>query len=147
MRLTKKVSPTDFEDTPTSENGFGVGFRGLLSNEPMRVTAHIKAVIGPKIHLRGQLSGEEDLLIEGRVEGKIELKNHHLTVGARGDIKANIKVQDVTISGTILGDVEATKLITAKSGSTINGNLIGPRVQMEDGAKFHGRVDMDSNTQ
>src|SRR5690606_1823424 len=98
---------------------------------------------GSKIVFKGELSGEEDLLVQGRVEGTIDLKGHQLTIGSQGVIKANVSARNVIIEGSIEGDVVAAEHIAVKSGSRVNGNLKAERVSLEDGAKFRGAIDMD----
>lgn len=101
------------------------------------------AVIGPKITFKGELTGEEDLLIEGNVEGTIELKNHHLTIGKQGIVKANVSAKSITVEGAIEGDLTAVDRISIKSSSNVKGNVSADRVTLEDGAKFRGSIEMD----
>lgn len=104
------------------------------------------AVIGAKITFKGELSGEEDLLIQGRVEGTIDLKGNHLTVGKQGVVKANLMAKTITIEGTVEGDVTGQERIEIKASSTVKGNLVADRITLEDGAKFRGSIDMESNS-
>lgn len=104
------------------------------------------AVIGPKITFKGELTGEEDLLIQGRVEGTIDLKGNHLTVGSQGVVKANLMAKTITIEGTVEGDLIGEERIEIKSSSNVKGNLVAARVTLEDGAKFRGSIDMDSSS-
>ncbi|MDQ2075849.1 polymer-forming cytoskeletal protein [Marinimicrobium sp. ABcell2] len=101
------------------------------------------AVIGSKITFKGELMGEEDLLIQGRVEGTIDLKGNHLTIGPQGSIKANVTAKTITIEGTIEGDIFAQERIAIKTSSNVRGNVKAERVTLEDGAKFRGSIDMD----
>jgi cytoskeletal protein CcmA (bactofilin family) len=109
-------------------------------------TAKPSAVIGPKIRFKGELSGEEDLLVLGMVEGKIDLKGNHLTIGSEGVIKANVSARAITVEGRVEGDIIATERIAIKSTSQVKGNLKAERVTLEDGAKFRGSIDMDVET-
>lgn len=103
-----------------------------------------RAMIGPSIFVRGNISGEEDLLIHGRVEGKIELKQHNVTVGKNGRVKADIVGKIISIEGEVQGNIYGEdKIIIRRSGS-IRGNITAPRVNLEDGSKFKGSIDMDS---
>ncbi len=104
-----------------------------------------RAVVGAKIHFKGELSGEEDLLIQGRVEGTVDLKGHHLTVGKLGVVKANLKAKTITIEGSVEGDLFAQERICIKASSEVTGNLVADRVTLEDGARFRGTIDMESN--
>lgn len=103
------------------------------------------AVIGPKITFKGELTGEEDLLIQGRVEGTIDLKGNHLTIGKQGVVKANLMAKTITIEGTVEGDLIGQERIEIKSSSNVKGNLIAARVTLEDGAKFRGSIDMEGS--
>lgn len=102
------------------------------------------AVIGPKITIRGDLSGEEDLLIQGNVEGSIDLTGFHLTVGKEGVVKANLLAKSITIEGSVDGDLIGQERILIKASSNVKGNLVAERVTLEDGSKFRGSIDMES---
>lgn len=118
-----------------------------VSNSTSNVTSSSRmptAVIGPKITFKGELSGEEDLLIQGRIEGTVDLKGNHLTVGEQGVVKANMMAKTITIEGTVEGDLIGQERIEIKSSSNVKGNLVAARVTLEDGAKFRGSIDMDS---
>ena len=104
------------------------------------------AVIGPKIIVKGELVGEEDLLIQGQVDGTINLKGNHLTIGKQGVVKANVVAQTITIEGTVEGDVVGGDRIEILASSNVQGNLVAERVTLEDGAKFKGSIDMDGDT-
>ncbi|MEO0442881.1 MAG: polymer-forming cytoskeletal protein [Pseudomonadota bacterium] len=104
------------------------------------------AVIGPKIRFKGELVGEEDLLIQGTIEGTIDLKNNNLTIGEQGIIKANAKAKTIIIEGKVDGDLRGAERIVIKESSNVTGNLVAERVSLEDGAKFRGSIDMDTNS-
>ncbi|MDO8862903.1 polymer-forming cytoskeletal protein [Haliea sp. E1-2-M8] len=100
-------------------------------------------MIGPSIHIKGTVSGGEDLLIQGKVEGTIDLGDHEVSVGQSGKVTADIKAKIVKIEGEVAGDVTGSeKVVIAKSGR-VRGNIIAPRVTLEDGAIFKGSIDMD----
>jgi len=105
------------------------------------------AVIGPKIRFKGELVGEEDLLVQGHVEGTIDLKNHNLTIGEQGVIKANAKAKIIIIEGKVDGDLHGEERIVIKESSNVSGNITAERVSLEDGAKFRGSIDMDAKSQ
>ena len=101
------------------------------------------AVIGPGIRINGDISGEENLVIEGRVEGSIKLKDHQVDVGPSGRVTANVTANVVRISGEVDGDIKGSeKVIISRSGN-VHGNIVSPRVTLEDGAIFKGSIDMD----
>jgi len=87
--------------------------------------------------------GEEDLLIQGQVDGTIDLKNHTLTVGEQGVVRANVVAKTVTIEGTVEGDLFGQERISILASSNVKGNIVADRVTLEDGAKFRGSIDMD----
>jgi cytoskeletal protein CcmA (bactofilin family) len=101
-----------------------------------------RAMIGATIYIKGDLSGQEDLLIEGRVEGKIELRQHNVTVGKNGKVKADIYGKTITIEGEVQGNLYGEEQLVLKQTSTVRGNIIAPRVSLEDGSNFKGSIDM-----
>lgn len=101
------------------------------------------ATIGPSIHVKGELLGNEDLVIEGRVEGIVRLRDHHLTVGKSATILATIEAKSIRVEGNVQGDVQATERVELAAGSTVSGDITSPRVSIADGARFKGSVDMD----
>jgi len=103
-----------------------------------------RALIGPSIEIKGSLSGGEDLLVEGRVEGKIELAQHSVTIGTNGRIKADIQGRNIIVLGEVEGNIFGSEQIVLRQSSTVQGNLVAPRVSLEDGANFKGSVDMTS---
>ncbi len=105
-----------------------------------------RAVIGPSITIKGDVTGEEDLVIQGRVEGKVDLAQHHVTVGVNGRIKANIIGRSVMVEGEVEGDLLAEEQISVRKSGKVRGNVSAPRVTIEDGAMFKGSIDMDRKT-
>ncbi len=100
-------------------------------------------MIGPSIKIKGEVTGEEDLLIEGKVEGTITLKDQEVSVGQSGKVVADVNARVVKIEGDVTGDIAGTeKVVIAKSGN-VRGNIVAPRVTLEDGAIFKGSIDMD----
>ncbi len=103
-----------------------------------------RATIGPSIFIKGDLTGEEDLVIEGRVEGKVDLKQNNVTVGKNGRVKADIFGRVVTIEGEVDGNVFAREQAILRQAGAIRGNITAPRVILEDGSRFKGSIDMDT---
>lgn len=101
-----------------------------------------KSTIGNNIQFRGELIGREDLHIEGRIEGTVIMEGQNLTIGEQGELDANIHAQNIIINGKLTGDVLADELIEIKNTAVVKGNLIAPRIQLEDGGKFRGSMDM-----
>ena len=101
-----------------------------------------RATIGRSITIRGEVTGDEDLLIEGRVEGSVNLKQHAVTVGPAGDVKANIIGRVVTVEGNVEGNLQAEEQVVLRSTALVQGDISAPRLVLEDGARFSGGVDM-----
>jgi cytoskeletal protein CcmA (bactofilin family) len=100
-------------------------------------------MIGPSITIKGEVTGEEDLLIHGKVEGTINLNGNQVSVGESGQVSADIQAKVVIIDGKVTGDITGIeKVIISKSGN-VHGNIVAPRVTLEDGAIFKGSIDMD----
>src|SRR4026208_1641361 len=98
--------------------------------------------IGKSVVIKGELNGSEDLTIEGHVEGKIELKDHVLTIGPNGRIKAQVLAKSVIVLGEVNGNVTATEKVDIRDGGSVDGDIISPRVAIAEGAHFRGSVDM-----
>jgi cytoskeletal protein CcmA (bactofilin family) len=100
-------------------------------------------MIGPSIIIKGEVSGEEDLLIQGKVEGTIQMANNEVSIGESGQVNADIQAKVARVDGEVNGDVTAgEKVVISKSGN-VRGNIVAPRVTLEDGAIFKGSIDMD----
>lgn len=111
--------------------------------KPDPLTARINAMIGPSIVIKGTVTGDEDLLIQGRVEGKVELTANVVSVGQSGRVAADIHAKIAKIEGEVRGDIMCNeKVVITKSGN-VRGNIVAPRVTLEDGAIFKGSIDMD----
>jgi cytoskeletal protein CcmA (bactofilin family) len=98
--------------------------------------------IGKSVVIKGELNGSEDLTIEGHVEGKIELKDHVLTIGPNGKIKAQVFAKAVIVLGEVNGNVTATEKVDIRDGGSVDGDIVSPRVAIAEGAHFRGSVDM-----
>jgi len=102
----------------------------------------VRATIGPSITIRGDVTGSEDLLIEGHVDGSVTLELHEVTVGSEGRVKADITSRVITIEGKVEGDLKAQEQIVLRATAHVSGDLKAPRLVLEDGATFRGLVDM-----
>lgn len=105
-------------------------------------SARERATIGRSITIRGEVTGDEDLLIEGRVEGSVNLKQHAVTVGPAGDVKANIVARVVTVEGNVEGNLQGEEQVILRSTALVQGDIAAPRLVLEDGARFCGGIDM-----
>src|SRR5512147_1603778 len=107
------------------------------SHEPRTEVAHI----GKSVVVKGELSGSEDLYLDGEVEGSVELPGHSLTVGPNGRVKAHTRARDVMIHGKVDGNVHADRVELKKSAIHV-GNIVTQRVIIEEGAFFKGSIDI-----
>jgi cytoskeletal protein CcmA (bactofilin family) len=98
--------------------------------------------IGKSVVIKGELSGSEDLAIEGQVEGKIELRQNVLTIGANGKIKAQIFAKQVVVLGEVVGNITASEKVDIRDNGSVDGDLTSPRVAIAEGAHFRGSIDM-----
>jgi cytoskeletal protein CcmA (bactofilin family) len=98
--------------------------------------------IGKSVVIKGELTGSEDLTIEGQVEGTIQLREHALTIGPNGKIKAQIFAKSVIILGSVNGNVTASEKVDIRDNGSVDGDIISPRVAIAEGAHFRGSVDM-----
>ncbi len=138
--MWRKSEPAEpsFEPTPAPQ--------AKAAPEPRYPMGHTKerAVIGPTITIKGDLTGEEDVLIEGRVEGKIELRHHSITIGKNGRIKADIYGKTITVEGDVEGNLYGEEQLVVRQTGNVRGNIVSPRVALEDGSNFKGSIDMSS---
>jgi cytoskeletal protein CcmA (bactofilin family) len=102
--------------------------------------------IGPSVHIKGTLSGREDLTVDGRVEGKITLRDHVLTIGANGHIEAELQAKAIVVHGKVVGNVIAEHRVEIAASGTVHGDIRAPRVSIADGAMFRGSIDMDTRS-
>ena len=102
--------------------------------------------IGQSICIRGELTGNEDLTIEGKVEGKIDLQEHNLTIGPNGRIQAEVRAQIVVIQGEVTGNIQARERLELADTGKVNGDIMAPRIVIADGARFKGSVDMSGGS-
>lgn len=126
---------------PTGRGTAGAG-SSVATGAGSSAAAGRTATIGSAITIKGEVSGDEDLLIQGRVDGSIDLEEHTVTVGSDGRVTASITARVVTVEGRVDGDIQARERIVLRSSSQVEGDIAAPRVVLEDGARFRGGVDM-----
>ena len=112
-----------------------------MSNPYDKPTSTTSSVLGPTLKFKGELTANEDLLIQGQIEGTI---NHtsSLTVGQEGKVKANVKAEYISIEGRVSGDLAGAKSVVVKEGADVKGNIYSPTVTLREGATFNGSIDM-----
>jgi len=101
----------------------------------------ISAWIGTALVVQGKVISSQDLTIDGKVEGTIELGDHGLTIGSGAEIKADLVAQTITISGAVTGNVTATSVVDLRATGSVDGDITTPRLVMADGAVIKGKVD------
>jgi cytoskeletal protein CcmA (bactofilin family) len=139
------VRPTNAQPIPTSPapQSQHVGTTPVPQPAETRTQKSADMVnIGKSIVIKGELNGSEDLTIEGQVDGKIELKDHVLTIGPNGKIKAQVFAKTLIVLGEIHGNINATERVEIRDGGSVDGDIVSPRVAIADGAHFRGSVDM-----
>jgi len=100
------------------------------------------SVIGPTLVFKGELSADEDLVIEGNIEGTIAHHKKHLVIGSQGRVKADIHASSVIVEGQLIGDIHSEGIVSLAKGADVFGNIYCARIVMEDGARFKGKIDM-----
>ncbi len=124
------------------EVGSGSGTGGSWSPSDTFNTRNA-AVIGATIKIKGEVSGDENLLIEGNVVGSVSLGGHDLTIGQKGSVEADLSAKTVKVEGQVTGDIQGEEKVIITQTGRVRGNITAPRVTLEDGAKFKGAIDMD----
>lgn len=114
----------------------------LPSQELRRQFERERVQIGRSVIVKGELTGSEDLAIEGQIEGKIELRDHVLTIGPNGKIRAEIMAKSVVVLGEVHGNITATEKVDIRDNGSVDGDITAPRVAIAEGAQFRGKVDM-----
>jgi cytoskeletal protein CcmA (bactofilin family) len=114
----------------------------VAPSEPRAQVGRDNVNIGKSVIIKGELSGSEDLTIEGHVEGRIDLKDNVLTIGANGKIKAEVFAKAVIVLGEVTGNVTASEKVDIRDNGSVDGDIASPRVAIAEGAHFRGSVDM-----
>lgn len=131
------------KDEGPSEQAVTSGTQRSAASRPA-TSASGRATIGPSISIRGDVTGSEDLVIQGRIDGSVTLDQHSVAVGSEGRVNANISGRVIMVEGTVEGDLTAKEQIVLRGTAHVLGDIKAPRVVLEDGATFRGLVDMAS---
>ena len=119
-----------------------------MSTSPLGATGdRATARLGSSLHVKGEITGSEDLLIDGSVEGLIQLDERKLTVGATAKVTADIIAREVVVYGTVKGNLRAKDRIEIKKDGSVNGDLTTARIMIEDGAYFKGSIEIDKSAE
>ncbi|HEX7063276.1 MAG TPA: polymer-forming cytoskeletal protein [Woeseiaceae bacterium] len=129
----------------SSDEDSGPAVASPAASEPSSaVRTRSVSVIGPTLVFKGELSADEDLVIQGTIEGSIAHHKKNLTVGKEGRVKADINAASVTIEGHVEGDIHGDDFVELAKSAVVTGNIYSPRIKMADGARFNGSVNMGS---
>ena len=132
------------DDNPSHQEPASAPPRPAAPPAETRRAERATATVGPSIFIKGDLSGDEDLVIEGRVEGKIDLKQHNVTIGKNGRVHADVFGNTVVVEGEVDGNLFALQQAILRQSGAVRGNITAPRVMLEDGSRFRGSIDMES---
>jgi len=113
------------------------------SSRPVAPAARSLACIGASLEIKGRISGEEDLQIDGKVEGPISIRGHRLTVGRSGQVTSEVSARELVVYGRVSGNVNATDRVEIKKDGAVTGDIQTTRISIEDGAIFKGRIEID----
>ncbi len=114
------------------------------SEPPRAVATGDRANIGRSITVKGDISGDEDLNIQGAVDGSVKLKEHNVTIASEGRVTADVHGRTITVQGQVEGDLFGGEQVILSPSCRVRGNITAPRVALEDGANFRGTIDMDA---
>ncbi len=112
-----------------------------MLTEPSVTNAN-QSRLGPSVVLKGDLTGKEDLVIEGQFEGSINVQDRSLTIGVHGEVKAGIQASRVIIHGSVTGNISARERIEIRKTGRVLGDLVGPGIAIEEGAYFKGSIEI-----
>ncbi|MGD8783608.1 MAG: polymer-forming cytoskeletal protein [Thioalkalispiraceae bacterium] len=110
------------------------------------VSKESSAAIGASIRIRGDVSGDENLIIQGEVDGTIVVQGHNVTISKTGKVKANIEAKQIIVEGKLEGDLSGDEKVIIRETGNVYGNIVAPRVKLEDGAMFKGSIEMEPHT-
>jgi cytoskeletal protein CcmA (bactofilin family) len=137
----KESSPTIIKSNVTGAEESRVSIAAKNEDIP-RVRPKSVSVFGSTLTFRGELSADEEIIIQGTVEGTIAHHKKNVTIGKQGRVFALIHANSVTIEGRVDGDIHGDEFVVMTEGAEVNGNIYCPRIRMEDGAKFNGTIQM-----
>jgi len=134
------AKPTSAQPPSGDSNEQFVGTSGSTQSDRREQIGVVN--IGKSVVIKGDLNGSEDIIIEGQVEGKIELKEHVLTIGPNGKIQAEVFAKTLIVLGEVNGNIAASEKVEIRDGGSVDGDIVSPRIAIAEGAHFRGSVDM-----
>ena len=142
-RMTKQSSASG--STTQGESKGSAGSSGVDRGTAPQTGGMNVATIGKSIIIKGDLSGDEDLIIEGKVEGRVQLPNNEITVGADGRITADIEAKSIVVIGQTAGNLNASERVEIQATGTVQGDISAPRLQIQEGATVNGSISMSKS--
>lgn len=150
---TKQQTPTQSQGQPQSQPGMPSTPSFQRSPDPASdpnafsrpgtPSARSLACIGSSLEIKGRISAEEDLQIDGKVEGPVSVRGHRLTVGRSGQLTSEVSARELVVFGKVTGNVNATDRVEIKKDGAVIGDIQTTRISIEDGAIFKGRIEID----
>lgn len=148
--MWKSSRKEDEDTTPINQPGITgspttpVATAPLRPAEPVRESTRSSeiATIGKSVVVKGELSGSEDLVVDGEVEGSIALRGQSLTIGPNGRVRANVEARNVILHGRVDGDIHASERVELRKSASLSGDITTARISIEDGAFFKGTIDI-----
>jgi cytoskeletal protein CcmA (bactofilin family) len=131
--------PTPLQETRVA----GVPSRSPVATQSTGPSAHSLSCLGSTFKIRGEISGDEDLQIDGKFEGPVSLRNHRLTVGRSGQLKSEINAREVVVYGTAVGNIRVSDRVEIKKNGEVIGDITTARLSIEDGAYFKGSIEIE----
>jgi len=104
-----------------------------------------RAIIGSSVRISGELTGGEDVIIQGQVEGKIDLNDNTVTIGKNGRVKADVHAKIISVEGQLEGNIFGKEKVIVRESGSVQGNITAPCVNLEEGSNFKGSIDMESH--
>jgi cytoskeletal protein CcmA (bactofilin family) len=114
-----------------------------MSVRPSAPAARGLSTLGASLEIKGKISGEEDLQIDGKVEGSVALNGQRLTVGRSGKLSSEVWARDVIVYGSLTGNIHASDRVEIKKDGSVTGDITTARISVEDGAYFKGRIEIE----
>lgn len=144
MSMWKKTGEEDTFGEPTTWNDPPKDASSTAKRPVARQAAPGQsASIGPSIEIKGDISGNEDLIVHGKVEGTLSLPKNNVVVGADGTVQANVNAMNISVEGNVIGDLTGSERVVITGSGRVKGNITAPRVVLEDGAQLKGSIDMN----
>ena len=129
--------------TPSFQRSSDPGSDPSAFSRPGAPSARGLACIGASLEIKGRISAEEDLQIDGRVEGPVSVRGHRLTIGRSGQLNSEVSSRELVVFGKVTGNINASDRVEIKKDGAVIGDIQTTRISIEDGAIFKGRIEID----